>query len=229
MKRFFSLILLLGAALVSSCGSDSNTSPMPVAKVPHAIQTLFTAEQAADISSQLQQIRPDTVALTDFNKIKKTYAGFYPEVNFCYDGENDIPNIYAYEADGRKVVRVSGGLARLEGLSYEGLFMAMAYGVGCFYGELKNRDGFAAIGAADYYAFSQILREIVPPGSYYSAFALSSVEQWGNLFSKVSPGNAAGNPDDPLENPSLSCRLAAINSALMGNALPECAVAPPSP
>ena len=87
-------------------------------------------------------------------------TGFYPDIVFFYDDLDMTPNLYSFDAYGQRMVVVSGGLARMQGFNYEGLFMAMAHGIGCFVGgEPKNAQGFSGVGQADLFAFGVISRQ----------------------------------------------------------------------
>ena len=234
MKITLVSVLLFLAVFMTACGSDhagdnSTQQNNLVNNPPLVTKSLFTADQANDIlinGTLLPSENPQS--LINFTTAKNTFAGFYHDMDFYYDAADTTPNLYAYEANGRKVVRVSGGLARLQGLRYEGLFMAMAHGVACFYGGApKNAAGYSATGQADYYAYSVISNSlywfILPD------FTNKALNQWQMMFSMVSPEHAAGNLNDPLNDPSLACRLQTVQAAMTMLALPACAGGPPVP
>ncbi len=206
------------------------TYNVETSNVPYGAQALFTSEQAVDIvlnGSQAPLSNP--IPRTIFNTIEAQLAGFYPEIDFYYDTIDLTPNVYAFEAYGRKVVQVSGGLARMKGFNYEGLFMAMAHGVSCFYGgDPKNVAGYSAVGQADLFAFGVISRQCWI-GNPYITYIMTAIDQWQSIFALVSPKHAKGNPLDPLNDPSLDCRVKTIQSAAAGGALPECAGGVPLP
>ncbi|MCL2933184.1 MAG: hypothetical protein MGG11_13295, partial [Trichodesmium sp. MAG_R03] len=164
-----------------------------------------------------------------FNSIKAQFAGFYPDIVFYYDPLDVTANLYAFEAYGQKIVQMSGGLARLQGFNYEGLFMAMAHGIARFYGgEPKNTWGYSAVGQADSYAFGVISR-FCWISSPFMTYATTAMNQWEAVFQLVDSTNAGGNPQDPLNDPSLQCRFENIQTAVAGGGLLECAGGEPLP
>lgn len=195
-----------------------------VSSVPFGAQTLLTEAQSIDVLMKGKQSPvSDPIPQAMFNSISKQFAGFFPDITFYYDTLDMVPNLYAFEAYGQKIVQMSGGLGRLNKFSYEGMFMAMAHGIACFEGGTPtNSFGYSAVGQADSFAFGVIAR-ICWIGNPYLTYVLAALRQWEALFALVSAGNAGGNPNDPLNDPSLACRIEAIQAAIGGGALPECA------
>jgi hypothetical protein len=198
--------------------------------VPFGAQSLLTEAQSLDVLMKgTQSPISDPIPQSLFNSITAQLAGFYPDIIFYYDALDMMPNVYAFEAYGQKIVQVSGGLGRLKGFSYEGMFMAMSHGVACFEGgPPTNAWGYSAVGQADSFAFAIIAR-LCWIGSPYLTYVMAALRQWQALFALVSAANAGGNPADPLNDPSLACRIEAIQSAIGGGALPECAGGQPQP
>ncbi|WP_166888388.1 hypothetical protein [Massilia sp. CCM 8734] len=202
------------------------TYRISAAGVPYGASAMFTPGQAADIleyGSMAPLSNPIPIPQALFSSIKAQMSGFYPDIDFYYDPLELTPNLYAFEAYGRKVVQMNGGLARMSGFNYEGLFMAMAHGVACHdAGAPKDRFGLATVGQADWYAFSTTSR-LMWISDPFMTYIMTAMNQWSALFALVTPANAAGNPLDPLNDPSLDCRLQTIRAAAAGGALPECA------
>jgi hypothetical protein len=196
--------------------------------VPDGAQSLFTTGQAGDILAKGTQVGvSNPLPFIIFNTIKKQYAGFYPDIYFAYDPLNLEPNLRAYGYFGQKYVLVSGGLARLVGFNYEGMMMAMGWGIACFNGgEPRNSLGLSAIGQADFYAFGSISRNLWV-GKGWLGYTNSAMEQWQSLFDLIQPPNRGGNPFD--NDPSIDCRWQAIQMGFSGASLPECAGGPPLP
>ncbi|MES2134275.1 MAG: Ig-like domain-containing protein [Bacteroidota bacterium] len=196
----------------------------PSKSIPYGASALFTDAQATDIMQYGSQAPiSNPIPLTLFNTIKSQLTGFYPDITFYYDTMDVTPNVYAFEAYGQKIVQVSGGLARMKDFNYEGMFMAMAHGVSCFYGgEPKTIMNHSAVGQADWFAFGVISR-LCWIGTSYLPYIMTAMDQWNALFALVTPENAKGNPLDPLNDPALSCRTQTIQAAAAGGALPECA------
>jgi len=198
--------------------------------IPYGSAAFLTPDQAGDVllnGTQVPISNPIPLAL--FNSVKAQLTGFYPDILFYYDTLDITPNLYAFEAYGRKIVQVSGGLARLQGFNYEGLFMAMAHGISCFYGgDPKGMFGMSAVGQADAFAFAVISR-LAWIGNPFLTYVMGAMGQWQALFDLVDSKHSGGNPKDPLNDPSLACRIQTIQVAAAGGALPECAGGEPLP
>lgn len=206
------------------------TYSVATAYIPYGAQTLFTQDQAADIAKNGSQAPiSNNISQGTFNTIKKQFAGFFPDIDFYFDVLDIVPNLYAFEYLGRKTVVVSGGLGRMQGFNYEGMFMAMAHGIACFYGGApKNSFGFSGVGQADWYAFGVISKQCWASAPAMT-YLLEARKQWQALFALVSPENAKGNPLDPLNDPSLACRSQTVDVGIAGGNLPECAGGEPLP
>jgi len=169
------------------------------------------------------------VPKSEIDNIFHILRGFYPEFDYYLDWYRMEPNVYAFEEYGQKFVVVSGGLARMIGLSYEGLMMAVAHGVSRFIGlPPTTPTGWVGTGAADYFAFGVISRGIWYGNSWINS-AMPAFTQIKSIMDLISPANAGGDPNDPVEYPSIACRVSAMSSGLAGGALPECCGGPPVP
>ncbi|WP_165969377.1 polymorphic toxin-type HINT domain-containing protein [Actinomadura sp. KC06] len=186
---------------------------------------LLTPAQAADVLANGHQINmsnpiPHYVA----ENIFKLLGGFHPDIDFYLDWADPTPNVYALSQYGRKIVIVTGGLARLKEIGYHGLIMAIAHGVERFSGQKPlDADGFSVTGLADYLAFAVDGQSIwwhppeatvCPPVAYKDMSA---------LFGLITPANSHADPDDPLDRPSVQCRLDCVGAGVAGASLPECA------
>ncbi|HEX8239723.1 MAG TPA: hypothetical protein VF574_08310 [Allosphingosinicella sp.] len=192
--------------------------------------SMFTEAQALDILENGQQLAlSNPVPKSEIANIFHVLKGFYPEFNYYLDWYRMEPNVYAFEEYGEKFVVVSGGLARMVGLSYEGLMMAVAHGLSRFIGlPPTTPSGYVGTGAADYFAFGVISRGVWYGNSWIGS-AMPAFTQLQSLLNLISPANAGGDPRDPVEFPSVACRLSAMQSGLAGGALPECCGGPPVP
>ncbi|HTD21425.1 MAG TPA: hypothetical protein VK738_02155 [Terriglobales bacterium] len=190
--------------------------------------SLFTREQAIDLLENGQQLPlSNPIPKTEIANIFAIMKGFYPEFVYYLDWYQMEPNVYAIEEYGQKIIVVTGGLARMVGLSYEGLAMAVAHGIARFVGQPpKDPNGYVGTGAADYFAFGVISRAIWYGNSWWRS-AQPAFQQINKLFSQISSENAGGDPNDPIGHPSIECRLEAIQSALAAGGLPACAGGPP--
>jgi hypothetical protein len=139
------------------------------------------------------------------------------------------PNVYSFEEYGEKFVVITGGLARMIGLSYEGLMMAVADGLSRFIGlPPKIPSGYVGTGAADYFAFGVVSRAVWYGNSWLNS-VMPAFTQLQTIFELISAANAGGDPNDPIEYPSVACRLSAMQSGLAGGPLPECCGGDPVP
>jgi hypothetical protein len=197
--------------------------------VPDGAASLLTFEQSKDILMNGQQASlGNPLPQLMFQTIVKQLTGFYPDITFYYDALTPLPNVHAFQEYGKKFVVVTGGLARLVGFNYEGLTMAVGRGIGAFYGgPPKTTSGLAGVGAADFYGFAAVSRNLWQNAPWLT-YAMEALKQWQALFDLVKdPANQGGS--DPIYDPSLSCRMGAAQSGLAGGDLPECAGGPPLP
>ncbi|MGF7037633.1 hypothetical protein M2273_000867 [Mucilaginibacter lappiensis] len=190
--------------------------------VPHGAQALLTQKQAEDILKNGRQVPfSDPTPKYFFDIASAQLSGFYKDIVFYLDVFDVLPNVYAFEAYGKKIVQVSGGLARLIDFNFEGLLMAMAHGVGCFYGgEPKISGGYSAVGQADRFAFGKVT-SMLWLGDPAFGYINASILQWMALFKLIDKDNWGGT--NPLTDPSIDCRELVIQSAPFGGGLPPCA------
>ncbi|WP_321337472.1 hypothetical protein [Breoghania sp.] len=194
-------------------------------EVPTAYQAFFTqAESESILQNGTQMPFSNPVPQSMFNSIALQLKGFFPDINFIYDPTNMLPNVYAYDYFGMKIVRMTGGFARMTGMSYEGLYMAMSWGVAAFSGtEPMTADGFTGVATCDFIAFGTISR-LTWIGSGWMGYVSKAMQQWNSaLFDQIDPKLKGGNPDDPLRDPSIDCRVESIQRGFTGGSLPACA------
>jgi hypothetical protein len=191
-----------------------------------AVVGLFTKDQEDELVDKVTQMPPSNpINRGMVNNLFCVFRGFFPDLWFYLDWYRPEPNVYAIERFGKKVVVVSGGLARTVGVKYEGMAMAIAHSVARLIGQgPKAMCGMTATGAADYQAFGMISREIWY-GDHWLKFTLAGYQQLQPIF-KLLTDTAGGIAGDPLNQPSIDCRLSAIESAIGGGDLPECAGGP---
>jgi hypothetical protein len=188
----------------------------------------FTTEQAENVLANGEQMplsngMPKAWVDHIFNALR----GFYPDLTYYVDWYDMLPNVYAIEAYGEKIVSITGGMARLVGLSYEGLAMMIAHGIMRF-SALPPRgvEGLTGTGAADYYALGLVSRALWN-GDAWTDQGTAAIHQIDAVFKLA--GADGGSPVDPVNQPSLACRLKGMKSAFVGGALPECAGGTPPP
>lgn len=201
--------------------------------VPSGARALLTPAQAQEVinngsqtSLGLNMQGPRELMKTVIQQL----AGFYPDVTVYYDELNLVPNVYAFEAYGKKIVQVNGGFARLQGMVYEGLMMAVGFGMGAFNGGEPQTHGLSAVGLSDWYAFSFLSNSVWVGEGVRVKLIMAAVKQWQALFNLVKNLDAAkGNPQDLLNDPPLACRMDNIWSAIGYGPLLECVGGPPEP
>lgn len=232
-----------GEAMIAFSAEGHNPAPLtigtptgrfafygPVREIGTKGVSMFTEAQSIDILTNGTQLSlSNPVPQSEIANIFRILKGFYPEFNYYLDWYRMEPNVWAFEEYGQKFVVVSGGLARMVGISYEGLMMAVGHGVSRFVGlPPKTRAGWVGTGAADYFDFGVISRAIWY-GNSWLASAMPAFNQLSTIFDLISPANAGGDPNDPVEYPSVACRLGAMQSGMAGGVLPECCGGPPPP
>ncbi|MFI1577584.1 hypothetical protein [Embleya sp. NPDC020630] len=195
------------------------------------VAALFTSAQANDIRTQGAQLSPGIVAPKSIvESVFSHLRGFYPDIDFHLDWDQPEPDVYAVRRHGRKIVVVTGGLARTQRgndtatvLGFEGMVMAVGHGAERFSRTAPlNTHGFATTGAADYRAFQELAQRFWPGGSSWLANATAAERQFGALFDLVAAPNAQGSPDPAADEPSLDCRRRCIAFADT-RGIPECA------
>lgn len=193
-------------------------------------RSFFTEAQAEALLKEGTQAPGNLpVAAGLLEQCFRQLQGFYPDITFYFDEAILLPNAYAFEEYGKRFVVVTAGLGTQKGIGYEGLMAIVGHCLGCFYGSPpKVSSDYACVGSADAYAFAMVTRQAWY-GPSWSSMSMLALTAMTNLFAKVPKGPAAGNPQDPLNDPSLDCRLEAMASATGGGNLPACAGGVPDP
>jgi hypothetical protein len=194
-----------------------------VAPIPWGAASFVTAEQAADIRAN-GSFRPMTVTAnqSEFKYLQRLFAGFYPDIHFTLNWDDQDPNLYAFEQYGLDIVYVSGALLRATCIGRNGLAFLMAHGVGRLIGAPPGLGGMACTGQADYFGIGYVFIDVLYGQS--GEAGLAALGEIKKLFGYISSEHAGGS--DRCMNPSIRCRLDAMNSALAGQELPYCAGGP---
>ncbi|HKS30568.1 MAG TPA: hypothetical protein VJS44_22270 [Pyrinomonadaceae bacterium] len=192
--------------------------------------SLLTPDQAVDILEKgTQSPLSNPVPKSMVSHLFHIFSGFYPDFVFYLDWYQMEPNVYAITTFDRKVIVVTGGLARMDGFGYEGMAMAIAHGIARFSGtEPLGEHAHTGTGVADYYAFAMISRTIWY-APYWMDYVSPAYQQMKALFGQISADNAKGNPNDVVNEPSVAGRLKAMQSGAGGGGLPEEVGGPPLP
>lgn len=152
----------------------------------------------------------------------KVFRGFYPHINIVVDQGSQAFNAYAFSLYGHQQIVISGGIARLNGLYAEGYKYIMAQMVARLLGQKPVDElGFTYVAAADFYATSEVLRNVF----YLEGDDLTNgvLDQIKTVFKLISAENAAGNPDDVANDPSIKCRYGNLQTGIFGGAVLGCA------
>jgi len=193
--------------------------------IPDNAATLFTKAQAQDIVGHPQSTFRavyDDAGFESMRYLVRLFKGFYPDINVTIDKTNPEFNTYAFEMYGAKHLVISGEILRMNDLYQEGYQFILAQGIARLLGEKPvAENGFTYVAAADFYAFSSVLRTVnyMPASDFYNKV----LQQVMMLLGRISPANAGGNPADLVNDPAVGCRIASLNTGIFGGVVLPCA------
>jgi hypothetical protein len=172
--------------------------------------------------------------LTEY--ILDTIRPIYPDVTFMIDWYSEDVNAHSWVDGGQQNVLVSGGLARMQALELEGLFLAVAHEVGHLVGAPDGSpSGVTCEGEADYFGSKIVLRKAWF-GEYYLDNMDKALVQLKALFRQLKTPHAEGaGPDEELTDkagnayPPIPCRFETFNAAMSLARKPECAACATAP
>jgi hypothetical protein len=201
--------------------------PVPI---PEDAEYFFTRPQAKDIQENAPRSTPASGAGRDITiYLFKLFKGFYPDVHFFLDEENELPNAYSFIQYGIPFVVVTGALIRTQAVMFESLAVIIAHELGHLYGgNPKNPKGYTCTGMADFAAISAILPNVWF-GLYSAPIVSSGIEQIEKIFNFISPKHRKGVPGNRCMYISIDCRIASMKAAANTRMLPECAGGPKDP
>jgi hypothetical protein len=188
----------------------------------------FTNAQAGDLALTLQT-RPvtDDVVPQMIDQIFALFKGYYPEVDFYLDWSNDTVNAQSFVFfDDRKKIVLCGGLARQPSLYYEGFCFIVAQCLARLSGKTPSTQGITYVGAADFYALSDIIRTVFYAITGNSDLINGISTQITTLFNSIPEQDAQGDPHDLANNPAIGCRIVALQNGIFGGNVPACAGGP---
>jgi hypothetical protein len=193
--------------------------------IPQSAALYMTLAQEAELSSAPSRPFVDKTNIASLHYLMRLYSGFYPDVRFYLDWENSRPNAFAFREFGQEMVVVSGALLRLENALYmEGMSVMLSHCVSALQTEAPmNSNGYECTGQADYAGSGIVMREVYT-GESYTDVTAKGLAQVSDLF-KLIKTNTGG--DNKCSDPSLKCRMEALNTAVDGSGnLPSCAGGP---
>lgn len=197
--------------------------------LPLERESFVTEAQAEDILEKGKQAPiTEQVGYSMAEEAIALIRGFYPGFVYYVEWNNNEPNAYAFERYGQKIVVISGGLCRMEGIGFTALAMVTGHCVGRFLGGEPRERAYSCTGDADLFAFGVVSRKIWY-GKPWISQCLAAMDQLTAQFKHISPKHAKGNPHNVCGEPSIQCREETWSSALAGGGLPECAGGPPIP
>ena len=185
----------------------------------------FTDAQATDLASTPSRpITDETIPLL-LEQIFAQFKLYYPAVDFYLDWSNDTVNAQSFVFfDQRKKVVLFGGLARRSCLFYEGLCFVVAQCVSRLSGLAPTTaQGITYVGAADFYAISNVIRQVFYAITGNSDLINGINNQIPALFDNISAANQAGDTSDLADYPAIGCRKVAIENGIFGGSVPVCA------
>lgn len=191
--------------------------------IPPGAAQFLTDAQATDIVNygSFRNLADDS-GFAAVNYLIKVFKGFHPDINIVIDHANPNFNTYAFEMYGQKYLIVAGEIIRLNGLYADGYKFILAQGIARLLGNKpKNKYGYTYKAAADFYATSSIFREVFFLES--DDLANNTLDQMKTVFAFISAENAAGDPNDLADNPSLKCRVGSMNTGIFGGNVLPCA------
>lgn len=184
--------------------------------VPVYARSYLTADQAADIQANAPMLPPDNTSnVATALWLFEIFGSFFTNPIYLVDWQNDLPNAYTWEVNRQRFILLTGGLLRVQQFSQEGLSLVVAHLV-------SVADGTECVGPADYDAVFSKTRQIWRNNLFQPSFR-AGFEQVSKLFSYVNEDHSHADPADICAQPSLACRLLAMESAASMGPLPDCA------
>jgi hypothetical protein len=215
------------AAKANGEGAFTSLGDLPAVPIPAGAHSFVTQGQAEEIQGAVHQLpATSSVVSAVLPALFRQFRGAYPHIAFRYDVATSLPNAYVFQEHGQDTVVVTSGLVRTDGVGREALAMVIAHSVGAFYGGPPlDAENYSCTGQADYAAVAAVI-PYVWPGLQGAPVVKAGLAQLTALFAAVTDGGAG---PDQCTQPSLDCRIAAMQAALRMEPLPECAVGPPEP
>ena len=189
----------------------------------------FTDAQAKDLASTSGRPITDDMVPRLIDQIFAQFKIYYPDVDFYLDWSNNTVNAQSFVFfDGRTKIVLFGGLVRRSCLYYEGLCFIVAQCVARLSGGLPpaTPQGITYVGAADFYATSNVIRQVFYAISDNSDLISGISTQIQALFNGVSEENQQGDPNDLPNYPAIGCRIVALQNGIFGGSVPTCAGGP---
>ncbi|HEY9260484.1 M48 family metalloprotease [Chitinophaga sp.] len=200
--------------------------------IPDSAQHFISREQALSIYENPNAVIAPVYSGIGDEVVKYLFTlfqGFYPDVNFYYDKENQMPNAYSFIEYGQTFVVVNGGLARISVMNFNLLAFVIGHELGHLYGgEPKNPAEYTCEGMSDYFAMTGVL-----PKVWYGLSAApimkAAISTLPDFFDLIAPILRKGRKGNTCMYISTDCRMDTVNAAFNMMALPACAGGPVDP
>ncbi|WP_139487950.1 hypothetical protein [Brevibacillus dissolubilis] len=193
--------------------------------IPDHAKAFINEDQESDIISNPDAKKvslTNTIGISYVNYLTKLYNAFYPEVWFHLAWDDIHINSYAFREFDRNIVYISGGLVRMQCLSFDGLALILAQQVAHFYGgQPEDNHHYSQRGQADYYGVLKVTRDAFFGDAWFNT-VMAGISELTTFFGYISEERAQGEPGNG-NNPSIACRLQTMNVAFSGGSLPPCA------
>lgn len=184
--------------------------------VPIYAARFLTDAQAADVQAHAPMLPIDsTTNVTAVQWLFEVYGAFFSNPIYLVDWQNETPNAYTWEINRQRFILFTGGLLRIQRFNQEGLAFVLSHLVAV-------AGGLKCVGPADYDGVFAKMRQVWRNALYFSIYS-QGLEQIRKLFGYVTPEHAEADPADICAQPSLQCRLSAMEAAASMRSLPACA------
>ena len=141
-----------------------------------------------------------------------------PDVLFLIDWRNATPNLFAFSESGQRLVVVTGGFLRIDGIYADLVLIALA-------SMAVRQAGQACACESDYQAVAYSLRAMLSDETF-AHIMMRGVDQSNTLFGLVGDDGAPRTPAQRCHDPGIDCRKQAIISGLSFGGVPDCGTPP---
>ncbi len=197
--------------------------PVPTSSlinIPVAASRFFTQAQSQDIANNVKMAPyGNNYRLAMQAWLFQVYRGFYPDINFVIDWQNELPNGFYFKDFDEDYVVITGGMVRLDPVGTDALAIVISH-------LLANRMGYKCVGEADYYGIFYFLREVWFSEKFFDVY-FAGMDQLDKVFAGISPDHAGGDPNNVCLYPSIPCRKKALEAASGMQGVPACATPKP--
>jgi len=211
---------------------DPRLAELPPTRVPPPANAKPFLPPYAE-QAQPGMLRPldDSVSYLKALQLTKLWKGYYPEIDYQVDWNNNTVNAVAWHDGTGRHVTVYGGLIRHSAMRWEGITLVLAHETGHHYGGDPRYSGsdLSCEGQADYWGALQGMRDVYPDEEYLTVI-LPAIDQIYKLFTG---GLVYAIPKDEQQklfqaslgctHPPPDCRRDTYNAAVDLKPKPDCA------